>query len=113
MLELKKGMKQFLEDVHNKTTAEVEIVKKENQAKLNAVKLDKEGAISDEEAINFRVFLSSKIQDGGYEDLLVVPTEIEDEPKKRLAKIWENIMREFQTNDEHMRDCVYEYWTDL
>jgi len=113
MLELKKGMKQFLEDVHNKTTAEVEIVKKENQAKLNAVKLDKEGAISDEEAINFWVFLSSKMDDGGYEALLIVPAEIEDKPKKRLAKIWENIMREFQTNDEHMRDCVYEYWNDL
>ncbi len=22
-------------------------------------------------------------------------------------------MREFQTNDEHMRDLVYEYWNDL
>ena len=30
MLELKKGMKQFLEDVHTNTTAEVEIVKTEN-----------------------------------------------------------------------------------
>ena len=113
MLELKKGMKQFLEDVHTNTTAEVEIVKTENQAKLNAVKLTKEGAISEVEAINFWVFLVSKIEDGGYDDLLVVPIEIKEEPKKRLAKIWENIMREFQTNDEHMRDLVYEYWNDL
>jgi len=113
MLELKKGMKQFLEDVHANTTAEVEIVKTENQAKMVAVKLNKEGAISNREATNFWVFLVSKIEDGGYDDLLVVPTEIKEEPKKRLAKIWENIMREFQTNDEHMRDLVYVYWNDL
>ena len=65
MLELKKGMKQFLEDVHTNTTAEVEIVKTENQAKLNAVELTKEGAISEIEATNFWVFLVSKIEDGG------------------------------------------------
>ena len=64
VLELKKGMKKFLQDVHDSTTAEVEIVKTENKAKLAKVKLTQEGAISDDEANVFCVFLAGKIEDG-------------------------------------------------